>query len=621
MESNLQLLIDDLIALIQSDSESQEDFLRLQHRYRKPQAEQPFFTKSEILAQLPAHPAWPSLEPRQQKALHSLLRVKPIRTASGVATVTILTKPWPCPGQCIFCPADIRMPKSYLANEPGAQRAEANYFDPYLQVTNRLESLAAMGHTLAKVEIIILGGTWDAYPEKYQLWFIAEVFRALNDFGTHQERVAVREHFYQNLDQQLHTQELTLSNQAGINAARTQTAQKQINSGQISYNQLVTQEFLASKREQQLQTLQTDTWETLAVLQEENSHAYHRNVGLVIETRPDEITSLHAQNYRRLGCTKIQIGVQSVNDRLLTANGRFVTTAQITRAFAILRLYGFKIHAHFMANLYGATSESDIEDFVEFVTNPNYLPDEIKLYPCALLANAPLMNYYKQGQWQPYTHDQLLQVLSANMRTVPAYMRISRMIRDFSATDIVAGNKKTNFRQLVDQKLQKQGSKSLDIRSREIKNQKIDASSLRLDEVIYDTSISREHFLQFVTPTNKIVGFLRLSLPQPQKVKNIFPNYHDDWRLLDQTAMIREVHVYGVVAGLDAHTNSQHLGLGKKLIARAQAIAKKHGYQKIRVISAVGTREYYAARGFQQVGYYQEKILWKIPVHSLTSKS
>ena len=609
MDSNLQLLIDDLITMIQSGSDSHDDFLRLQHHYRKPQAEQPFFTKSEILAQLSAHPAWPSLEPRQQRALHSLLRVKPIRTASGVATVTSLTKPWPCPGQCIFCPADIRMPKSYLANEPGAQRAEANYFDPYLQVTNRLESLAAMGHTLAKVEIIILGGTWDAYPEKYQLWFIAEVFRALNDFGTHQERAAVREHFYQDLGQRLHARELTLSNQASINAARTQTAQKQINSGQISYNQLVTQEFLASKREQQLQTLQTDTWETLAVLQEENSHACHRNVGLVIETRPDEITSLRAQNYRRLGCTKIQIGVQSVNDRLLTANGRFVTTAQITRAFAILRLYGFKIHAHFMANLYGATPESDIEDFAEFVTNPNYLPDEIKLYPCALLANAPLMNYYKQGQWQPYTHDQLLQVLSANMRAVPAYMRISRMIRDFSATDIVAGNKKTNFRQLVDQKLQKQGSKSLDIRSREIKNQKIDADSLRLDEVVYDTSISREHFLQFVTPTNKIVGFLRLSLPQPQKVKNIFPNHHDDWRLLDQTAMIREVHVYGVVAGLDAHTNSQHLGLGKKLIARAQAIAKKHGYQKIRVISAVGTREYYAARGFKQVGYYQEKGL------------
>ncbi|MCZ7546139.1 MAG: hypothetical protein M5R40_22590 [Anaerolineae bacterium] len=121
------------------------------------------------------------------------IRLKPTRTLSGVTPVTVLTRPYPCPGRCIFCPTDVRMPKSYLRDEPGAQRAEGNGFDPYMQTYARLNQYWKIGHPTDKVEVIILGGTWSAYPRPYQRWFIKRVFDALNDFGAvrrGQQRVA-----------------------------------------------------------------------------------------------------------------------------------------------------------------------------------------------------------------------------------------------------------------------------------------------------------------------------------------------------------------------------------------------------------------------------------------------
>ena len=109
------------------------------------------------------------------------LRMKPRRTASGVATITVITKPWKCSSDCLYCPNDLRMPKSYLHAEPACQRAERNFFDPYLQVASRLRALEQMGHLCDKVELIVLGGTWSDYPISYQTWFVFELFRALDD--------------------------------------------------------------------------------------------------------------------------------------------------------------------------------------------------------------------------------------------------------------------------------------------------------------------------------------------------------------------------------------------------------------------------------------------------------
>jgi len=346
----------------------------------------------------------------------------------------------------------------------------------------------------------------------------------------------------------------------------------------------------------------------LAALQKENAGARSRCVGLVIETRPDLITPSGARKYRLLGCTKIQLGIQSVDEKILAANGRAVSRAQITKALAVLRLFGFKLHTHFMCNLIGSYVERDIADFREFVTSEQFLPDEIKLYPCALIANAPLKFVFEQGGWRPYSGEELLQVLVADMKAVPRYVRISRMIRDFSADDIMVGNKKTNFRQLVDQELARQNVRSLDIRSREIRGDSIHDGDLRLHELAYVTSVSREYFLEWVTPDDKIVGFLRLSIPDPAKARDFLPPSDDTWNLINEhSAMIREVHVYGLTSRLGEHTRTQHLGLGKKLIARAEAIARENGRGVLRVISSVGTREYYGRLGFVQEGVYQVK--------------
>lgn len=556
----------------------------LQRQY--PRASGVLYSKAEILAAVKKSTV---IEAKRRQELLNLLQVKPIRTQSGVATVTILTKPWPCPGRCIFCPADVRMPKSYLANEPGAQRAEANYFDPYLQVTNRLQTLQAMGHPLDKIELIILGGSWDSYPLAYQIWFIKRAFDAMSDFGAGQVQRRAVINFYQQLNRQLRAaQELYLSADAAENEQNWHQWQVKVDRGELTYNQLVEQCYLKTRREKLLAAVQTATWEELFAAQVVNSRGHCRNVGLVIETRPDLISEQTLTIHRQLGCTKIQIGVQTINEQVLTMNQRGTSRAQIATAFKLLRQFGFKIHAHFMANLYGSTPAQDIADYEEFVTNPDFLPDEIKLYPCSLLASAPLLDYYQRGVWRPYTEAELLQVLVANVAATPPYTRITRMVRDISANDIVVGNKKTNFRQLVDQEIKRQKIDVKEIRSREIRNQTVDPTTLRLDDYQYMTSTTTEHFLQWVTTDNKIVGFLRLSLPQT-----------------GESAMIREVHVYGIVSNLGEKGTSQHLGLGTKLVTKAKDLARAAGFHQLRVISAIGTRQYYQKLGFELDNLYQ----------------
>lgn len=112
--------------------------------------------------------------------LEQLFRTTQVRSLSGVAVITVLTKPYGCPGRCVYCPTEARMPKSYLANEPAAARAAAQDFDPYQQVKVRLEALRVNGHVTDKCELIVLGGTWTAYEQKYQTWFLQRCYDAFN---------------------------------------------------------------------------------------------------------------------------------------------------------------------------------------------------------------------------------------------------------------------------------------------------------------------------------------------------------------------------------------------------------------------------------------------------------
>jgi elongator complex protein 3 len=209
------------------------------------------------------------------------------------------------------------------------------------------------------------------------------------------------------------------------------------------------------------------------------------------------------------------------------------------------------------------------------------------------------MQRYQDGSWRPYTHDELLHVLTTCFRHTPEYCRLTRVIRDIPGTDIVVGNKATNFRQLVEDELAKNGERSPDIRAREVRLAQIAMDDLSLDELWYDTSCSREVFLQYITENRDIAGFLRLSLPNRDE-----PPLTDELR---DTAMIREVHVYGQALGIGEYGQgkAQHLGLGTLLIERAVALAREHGFNRLAVISAIGTREYYRKRGFADAGLYQ----------------
>jgi elongator complex protein 3 len=480
------------------------------------------------------------------ETLLARIRLKPVRTLSGVTTVTVLTKPYPCPGKCIFCPDEIRMPKSYLPDEPGAMRAVEHNFDPYAQVASRLAALTSVGHPTDKIELLILGGTFSAYRRDYQTWFVQRCFEALNS------RLPLGEG---NLLPEGVTASGTLVGESGVRDA-----------------------------------------------QQANESASHRNVGLTVETRPDEITPDELAWFRSLGVTKIQMGAQSMDDRILEMNERGHTVADLHRAVALLRAGGFKIVLHWMPNLLGATLDLDREDFPRLWSD--LCPDEIKIYPTQLLENAPLYAVWQRGEYHPYMTEELVALIADVKPSIPRYCRVNRIIRDIPSTHVVAGNKRTSLRQDVHAELKRRGSHCDCIRCREVRAGQVDASDLRLDDLVYHPDGAEEHFLSFVTPGDKIAGFLRLSLPGPDAPVTGLKD-------LKGAAIIREVHIYGQSLGMGKEQTgaAQHTGLGTHLLAEADRIAREKGYRRMAVIAAVGTRLYYLERGFERGELYLVKNL------------
>ena len=465
--------------------------------------------------------AWP-----RDEGLMERIRMKPVRTLSGVTTVTVLTKPYPCPGKCIFCPTDVRMPKSYLPDEPGARRGLEHHFDPYDQVASRIRALQDVGHPTDKVELLILGGTWSSYPKDYQEWFVRRCFDALN-----------------------------------------------------------------GEEAQSLEEAHTV-----------NEKARHRNVGLVIETRPDHVNPGELRHLRRLGVTKVQMGVQSLDDHILSLNKRGHTVEETHAGAALLRAAGFKIVMHWMPNLLGATLESDGADFARLWED--LCPDEIKIYPTQLLANAELYEYWLRGEYTPYTTEELIHLIADIKPLIPRYCRVNRVIRDIPSTNVVEGNKRTSLRLDVREEMERRGTRCQCIRCREVRQRSVSVGELHLEELVYPAGGAEEHFVSFVTPDDHLAGFLRVSLPGETSPR---PGMAD----LEGAAIIREVHVYGqsLEVGAVNHGAAQHAGLGSRLIQRAEQIASESGYPHLAVISAVGTRQYYLERGFERGELYMVKSL------------
>ncbi|MGD2143032.1 MAG: tRNA uridine(34) 5-carboxymethylaminomethyl modification radical SAM/GNAT enzyme Elp3 [Anaerolineae bacterium] len=448
------------------------------------------------------------------------LRIKPTRTISGVAPVAVLTQPHPCPGECIFCPEPAGMPKSYLPDEPGAMRAAAHDFDPYRQTASRIAALREIGHSVDKIELLILGGSWSAYPESYQVWFVSRCLDAMNE----------------------------------------------------------------------------DVAESLEEAQWLNETAQHRNVGLVVETRPDLITSEEVQRLRGLGATKVQLGIQSLNDEVLALNKRGHTTDDTRRAMRLLRLGGFKTVVHWMPNLLGATPEGDLEDFRKLWGDPALRPDELKIYPTALLRGTELYKRWEDGEYEPYDEETMVKLVSRCKTLIEPYCRLNRLMRDIPAPNIVAGVKKSNLRQIAQQHLAQEGLGCRCIRCREVRGEAIDPETLRLESITYDTDVTGELFLEYVTPEGDLAGFLRLSLPKAGRLTDE----------LEGCAMIRELHVYGpaLSLGTELEAAPQHAGLGTSLTEEAKRIAQEEGYPRLAVIAAIGTRPYYRERGFERGQLY-----------------
>ncbi len=494
-----------------------------------------------------------------------LLRKIKTKSNSGVAVISLLTKPFPCPGRCTYCPTEADMPKSYLSKEPAAARALSNDFDPRKQIFSRLQSLIVNGHPVEKVEMIIIGGTWSFYHPAYQEYVISECFRACNDFHPDGDESSFSARLYP---------------QAGSDT----DAKKEDSSPRL----------------------------TLPELQIKNETAKCRIIGLSIETRPDYITPIEVKRLRDFGVTKVEIGVQHLDDAVLKLTKRDMRAAAIAKATERLRDAGFKIVYHMMPNLPGSDLEKDVKMFSDlFQEGSGYHPDMLKIYPCMVLEHSELYETWKEGKFRPYTDEELMHVLREAKKVIPPYVRILRVIRDIPASYIQAGSKISNMRQWLMEDQKKFGWKCRCIRCREVREREVDFPDFELRRLEYRTMSGTEIFLSFEKKddgkqakerADVLASFTRLRLPDKDK-EPILP-------VLKDAALIRELHTYGRLTRLGEEGNqSQHVGFGRLLMAEAERIAKDAGYKKLAVISGIGVREYYRKLGYGLEETYMIKSL------------
>lgn len=475
----------------------------------------------------------------ENQKLNKLFKVRAVRTLSGVAPITVLTKPYPCPGKCVYCPTEPNMPKSYLSNEPAAMRAVMNRFDPFTQVQQRLKALIHNGHAPEKMEVLVLGGTWSSYPWKYQRWFVKRLFEAANYFEFH-------------------------------------AAGKTVPNERRSYN--------------------------LAQAQRINESAKYRIIGLTLETRPDWLTDKEVVRLRELGCTRVQLGAQILDDEVLDLIKRGHHVKHLREATKRLRDNCFKFDYHLMPNLPGATIEKDIATVKQTFSDNDFKPDQIKLYPTIVNEYAELYDWYQDGRYQPYEQEKLVDLLIELKQIIPYYCRINRLIRDIPATSIIAGNKVTNLRQILQDRMKAEGLACKCIRCREAKNAVI-TEEPRLFCETYAANGGTEHFISYESKNrDTLYAFVRLRLPGK--------NAHILFNELNGAAYIRELHTYGTLVGVAQSGNAvQHKGLGRKLMEEAERVARDNGWHKMAVIAGVGVREYYRKLGYALEGTYMMKEL------------
>ncbi|MCF7820204.1 MAG: tRNA uridine(34) 5-carboxymethylaminomethyl modification radical SAM/GNAT enzyme Elp3 [Candidatus Pacebacteria bacterium] len=463
----------------------------------------------------------------KQPVLEKILKKRAIRTLSGIAPVAVLTKSYPCPGNCAYCPNEKDVPVSYLSNEPAVMRAIRCNYHPYRQTQDRLRALEINGHEPNKIELIVMGGTWSFLPLKYRYWYIANCFKAANDFKKKNQSL---------------------------------------------------------KANTSLKDLKT----ILKKEQKRNEKTKYQIIGLTLETRPDYINEEELILMREMGCTRVEMGVQAISDKILDLNRRGHGVKEIVVATKILKNYGFKVTYHFMPALPGSSPAKDFKMFEKMFSKPDFQPDQIKFYPTVVVKGSLLYRWWKQGKYKPYSDKQLKDLIIKCKNIVPKYVRIIRLIRDIPGESIEAGNKITNLRQIMQEK----GVKCDCIRCREARDKALPKKLIE-ETIIYKASEGTEYFISLTDQDKEaLYGFLRLRIDKNSPIAK---------------AIIRELHVYGQLVPVGTEKKIQHSGLGKQLIKQAEKIAKEYKAKQIAVISGVGVRGYYRKVGYKLKDTYMVK--------------
>ncbi len=507
------------------------------------------------------------------QVLKKKLLTKPVRTISGVSPVALMTAPSKCPhGKCTFCPGGIAspwgdVPQSYTGHEPATMRGMRNNYDSYLMTFNRLEQYILLGHTVDKIEFIIMGGTFTATPKEYQEEFICGAFKALNDFS-----------------------DLFFDQEGNINIEEFKDFFEL--PGEMRDAQRM--QHIQEKLLQLKQKIET----TLKQEQHRNETAKVKCVALCIETKPDWGFLEHGNEMLRQGCTRVELGIESVYDDVLTNVHRGHSTADSKKSIQILRDLGFKINFHYMPGLPLTDRERDIAGMKLLFDDPDYRPDMIKFYPCMVAPGTTLYLQWKQGKFEPISTEEAAERLVPIKGYTPEYCRIQRIQRDVPTKYWSAGVGLTNFRQFIHEKYH---PKCRCIRCREPLGKKVNGDNIQIKITEYAASGGTEFFIAAEDPAQDVlIGFCRLR----------FPYEYLRPEITNGSALIRELHVYGTATAIGEEGMVQHKGWGTKLMEKAEEVARKHGKKKMVVISGIGVKEYYKNKlSYAKEGPYMVKKL------------
>uniref|UniRef100_G3NKK1 Elongator complex protein 3 n=1 Tax=Gasterosteus aculeatus aculeatus TaxID=481459 RepID=G3NKK1_GASAC len=523
----------------------------------------------DIIAAVPQH---------YRRALVPKLKAKPIRTASGIAVVAVMCKPHRCPhisftgNICVYCPggpdSDFEYStQSYTGYEPTSMRAIRARYDPHLQTRHRVEQLKQLGHSVDKVEFIVMGGTFMALAEEYRDYFIRNLHDALSG------------HTSNNVAEAVSVSESPPEGAAGP---------------RVHFPHSHPLAFLYCCRY--------------------SERSSTKCVGITIETRPDYCLKRHLSDMLGYGCTRLEIGVQSVYEDVARDTNRGHTVRAVCESFHLSKDAGFKVVAHMMPDLPNVGTERDVEQFIEFFENPAFRPDGLKLYPTLVIRGTGLYELWKTGRYKSYTPSALVDLVARVLALVPPWTRVYRVQRDIPMPLVSSGVEHGNLRELALARMKDMGTECRDVRTREVGIQeihhKVRPYQVELVRRDYVANGGWETFLSYEDPEQDIlIGLLRLRRCSPQSFRP---------ELKGGASVVRELHVYGSVVPVSSRDPSkfQHQGFGTMLMEEAERIAREeHGSSRLAVISGVGTRNYYRKMGYELEGPYMLKDLYGPGTH------